>query len=423
MKSFTINTGMRDVVVELDDANFLYCVDNNRHSLPADETVLIADALDQPYGSGLHSAPIDCRAVIIVDDATRPTPAARIITPILERLEKRTRDITFVTAPGTHRPLTDHELEDKIGRENLHRYPVVNLDYRQVEKYRYIGDTELGTPLHIHTAVLNADYKVAIGNIAPHAMVGWGGGAKILQPGVSGEVTTADTHLRGMRYPLLEVFGNIDCRMRREVDAIGDRIGLNFIANTVVDADRNILALFCGHYRDAHRAGVEFAKKALCPAIPAQADIVIASAHPCNIDYWQGCKPLCFSLFGVKKGGTVIFLLDPPEGLIGNSPSHRDVLFAYLRTDAETIFRDLDAGLIKDQVGVALPLCHFQILAHANVICVSNGLTLEECKLLTFTPAADVHVALSEAFRRQGRDAKVGIIPAAGETLVRVVPA
>lgn len=420
MQTFSVFTGMRDIVVRLDDANFLYCVENNRHAPPGDEQALIARAIDHPHGDGLDKAPADCRAVIVVDDATRPTPAARIIPHILERLEKRTHNITFVTAPGTHRPLSDRELEEKIGRENLARYPVVNLDYREAEKYRYIGDTELGTPLHIHATVLDADYKVAIGNIAPHAMVGWGGGAKILQPGVSGEATTADTHLRGMRYPLLEVFGNIDCRMRQEVDAIGDRIGLDFIANTVVDAERNILGLFCGHYRDAHRAGVAFAQEALCPAIPAKADIVVASAYPCNIDYWQGCKPLGFSLFGVKRGGTVIFLFDPPEGLIGNSPSHRDALFTYLRADAETIFRDLDAGLVKDQVGVALPLCHFQALDYANVVCVSNGLSHDECELLNFTLAPNIEAALIEAFVRQGRDAKVGIIPAAGETLVRV---
>ena len=191
--------------------------------------------------------------------------------------------------------------------------------------------------------------------------------------------------------------------------------------NTVLDSDKNILGLFCGHYLEAHRAGVAFAQKALRPEIPALADIVIVSAYPCNMDYWQGFKPLGFSMFGVKRGGTIIYILDPREGFCNNSPAHRDMLIRYLPADAETVYRDVEEGRVTDKVGVTNPLCHFQVLDYTeNVICLTNGLTDEECRLLSFQKADTIETALKIAFDTQGQDAKVGIIPFGGETLVRV---
>jgi len=423
MKELDIFTGVRNIKVAIPEENFLYYAKHKDYTPSISQEKLICDALDNPIGTKPldEEIPKDSKVIIIVDDVTRPTPCKRIIPHILDRVEKRTKNITFVTAPGTHRPLTDEELDIKIGREFIRKYGVENIDYKREEDFEYIGDTPTGTPLYFHKAVLKADYKIAIGNIAPHNMVGWGGGAKILQPGVSGEITTSGTHLVGVNYPMLEIVGNENCEMRKEVEEIGGHIGLDFIVNTVLNADKLILGLFCGHYIKAHRAGVNFAKEILCPIIPELADIVIVSAYPSNIDYWQALKPLAFSMFGVKKGGSIIFLFDALEGLCNNSPAHKAMLEKYLKTNKEIIMRDLKENKIEDKVGAINPLYHFQILEHTrNIICVTNGLTDEECDLLSFTKAENIQQALDMAFKTQGTDAKVGIIPVGAETLVRL---
>lgn len=420
MKSFNLFTGMRNLCFQIEPEHLLYYAEHEHHSAPVRES-LITQSLDTPYGGQtLNDIPQNASVLIIVDDATRPPPSAAILKHLIPRVEKRTRNITFITAPGTHRPLTTEELLLKIGSEYMDIYPIINTNYKNEDDYKYIGKTELGTPLHIHKAVLAADYKIAIGNITIHNVVGWSGGAKIIQPGVSGEITTADTHLRGSHYRLLDIFGNINCHMRKEIDAIGERVGLDFIANTVLNEEQQILGLFCGHYLEAHRAGVTFAEQAMRPAIPALADIVIVSANPCFLDYWQGFKPLGFSMFGVKEGGTIIYLFDPPEGLCGNSPAHKETLETYLRSNAETVYQDLDNGKVKDTVGIANPLCHFQVLEHANVICVTEQLTDAECDLLTFKKTSNVEIALKIARQQHGENAKIGVIPVGGETLVRV---
>ena len=422
MSTIELYTGKRTLSLDVSEENLLWSTQETAHPAIPDEAALIARALDAPIGARpLSEVPLGAKVVILVDDCTRPTPAGRLLPHIVARLEPRTRDITFMTAPGTHRPLTDAELDIKIGAELRKRYPVVNVDYREADAYRYIGDTDMGTPLHIHKAYLDADFHIAVGNIAPHNVVGWSGGAKIIQPGISGELTTSTTHIAGSHFPVMEIYGNIDCRMRREIDDIGRRVGLDFIVNTVLDADRHILGLFCGHYLQAHRAGVEFAMRALCPEIPALADIVVVSAYPCNMDYWQGFKPLGFSAKGVKKGGTIVYILDAMEGLCGNSPAHKPMLYKYLGADEATIRRDIAAGQVEDLVGVCNPLCHFQVLDHVqNVICVSDSLTAEDCDLLRFERADSLSAAMDRAFETQGRGAKVGVICCGGETLVRL---
>ena len=58
-------------------------------------------------------------AAIIVDDLSRPTPAAKIIPFLLRELAAAgvpKSEIRFVVGPGSHRPLTDAEIPKKLGQ-------------------------------------------------------------------------------------------------------------------------------------------------------------------------------------------------------------------------------------------------------------------------------------------------------------------
>ena len=111
MKSYSVFTGMRDIEIQLEDKNFLYYAEHEDYTPELSQDQLICQALDHPFSADrLDQLPADTKVIIIIDDATRPTPTSAILPYIMERLEKRTRNITFVTAPGTHRPLTEEEL-------------------------------------------------------------------------------------------------------------------------------------------------------------------------------------------------------------------------------------------------------------------------------------------------------------------------
>ncbi len=412
--------------VEVDDRNLLfYAVPRRLEALP-DQLTIVENALDHPIGAGkLEDAltPGDC-VVIIVDDITRPTPTAQILPPVLKRLAQAgiaDADILIFMALGTHRPMTDKELRIKLGDEIPAHYRVINRDYRE-GNYVDLGTTFSGVPIEVNREIVAADFRLAIGNIVPHITSGWGGGSKIILPGVCSQRTVARMHYAAcLGQPVLEVIGRRDNQARAEMDAIAEKIGLNFIVNTVLDENQRMLGVFAGHYIEAHRAAVALAEQVMVAPIPKPADIVIASAYPCHVDYWQAIKPYTFAHLAVREGGVLIFLLDGAERLCGDAPSHDEVVRTCLPLSVEEQIAAVECGAITDIVALNVPLYHAMVRHRVQrTICVTNHLTAEDVRLLAFDHAPDVQTALEYAYDFMGCDATVGIIPYGGETLTRV---
>jgi nickel-dependent lactate racemase len=412
--------------VEVENRNLLfYAVHRKVDALP-DQATVVEEALDNPIGMGRLEdvlAPED-RVVIIVDDITRPTPTAKILPVILARLSRAgisDEAVLIFMALGTHRPMTYEELCVKLGDEVLARYQVINRDYRNGD-YVDLGTTASGIPIEVNREIVEADLRIAIGNIVPHITSGWGGGSKIILPGVCSQKTVDRMHYAAcLMQPVLEVVGRRDNQARVEMDDIAGKIGPNFIVNTVLDEAQRMVGVFAGHYIEAHRAAVALAQKVMVVPIPKPADIVIASAHPCHFDYWQGIKPYVFAHLAVREGGVLIFLLDGVERLCGDAPAHEDTVRTYLPLTVAEQVAAVERGAVDDLAGLNVPLYHAMV--HDRVqktICVTNHLLPEDLALLGFDSAPDVQTALARAYDLIGRDATVGIIPFGGETLTRV---
>lgn len=258
-----------------------------------------------------------------------------------------------------------------------------------------MGRTDSGTPIEVYKDVVESDFKIAIGNITPHIAVGWGGGAKMIQSGVCSERITEVTHLNACTMQsVLEVCGsadNADNAIRREMEVIAGRVGLDFIINTVLDENKNMLGVFSGHYIKVHRKGIELAKEVMCPKIPKKADVLISSANPCHVDFWQGCKPYIYSQYGVKESGVLIFLIDGKEGLCGSAPRHDAILRKYSLMTFVLIYEDVKNGKLSDIVGINVPLFHARIRNRVTTICVSNGFTQENAECLGFIYAKSIN--------------------------------
>jgi nickel-dependent lactate racemase len=246
----------------------------------------------------------------------------------------------------------------------------------------------------------------------------------MILPGVCSRKTTDMMHLMAcIVQPVLEVIGTRDNKPRAEMDAIAEKVGLDFIVNTVLDEDKNMLGVFAGHFIEAHRRATEMAEKVMVIPIPAQADILVVSGNPCHFDYWQGVKPYVYSHRAVREGGVIIFMLDGTERLCGDAPSHEETVRKYLLWSFEDQKAAVKRGEVEDLVGLNVPMYHATVRHRVKkTICVTNHLSQEDIDALGFGFAPSVQSALEEAYEILGRDAKVGIIPFGGETLVRVAP-
>ncbi|NLD04966.1 MAG: nickel-dependent lactate racemase [Synergistaceae bacterium] len=360
--------------------------------------------------------------VFLVEDNTRSTPLHIIMPIITDYLNENgvpDSAMSFLTAPGTHRLMTDEEILEKLGPEMIRRFRVVQHDANVREDMKDLGTVLAGDykiPVHVNKYALDADLLVGIGNIVPHCDAGYSGGAKILQPGVCDFVTTSATHAAAgfcADIPLGMADGN-PCRMGME--EVARIAGLAFIVNTVKNYEGEVAGIFAGDFIKAHREGIKLAERSYSIRVPEPADIVIVSSSPSDMDYWQGCKGTTCAYFAVKKGGIIIFAAPCTEGLAHNHPRFRDWLSLPMDETLRMLRAASPEDVEADLVSAVLSVCNCRARDKAKIFCVSDGLTEEDLTAMQYKPFPTVQNALDEAIRLIP-GATIGIIPKGGISL------
>jgi nickel-dependent lactate racemase len=273
------------------------------------------DALNQPIGTPpLRQLGRGKKtAVILFDDLARPTPTYLLAPLVLEELRQAGIEgdsIRFVAALGNHRALARDDIVKKLGTDIVRNYNVYN--HNPYENLVEVGRTSRGTPVIVNREVMGADLKIAIGSIIPHFAAGFGGGAKLLLPGVSGMDSVVHNHSLARQHADLMGLGKVNSNpMRLDVEEAAGIAGLDFIVNVVVNHRKESLGLFAGDFVQAHRQGVILAKKAYGTVAPPDMDIVVVSAYPVEVTPQKGLWAARASL---HEGGDVVLILGGPLG-------------------------------------------------------------------------------------------------------------
>lgn len=383
----------------------------------ADLDDAVARALEAPLGQAPLNEwvrPADT-VLIVSDDNTRLTPVDHLLPPLVEKLNQAgvpDANIRVIMALGTHRAMTETEMRAKVGAAMFERLDVFNHDWRDPEVLIDLGNSKNGTPLEVNRAAVEADVVIGIGAIVPHHIPGFSGSSKIIQPGICGARTTAETHLLSTRHDD-SLLGLIENPVRQDLDDIADRVGMKTIFNVVMDANGGVVGIFFGDMRIAFLHGVALARKIYGIPYQETPDIVIANSCPADLDFWQSHKSLYPAARMVKPGGTIIVTTPCPEGV---SPVHTSLLdfTAWSSAEIEVAYR---RGEIKSGVAAALAVAWAKVREKASVILVSPGIPDENARRLGFTPAPDIAAALAEGFHRQRRDARVTVLTHAPDTL------
>ncbi len=415
--------GKGRIPVEIPSKNFLYFIKPGSSPQYVSEKEAIIASLRNPIASPPLSERLrrGMRVVIVGDDLTRATPRERVFPVLLDELNRAgisDHDITVLIGLGTHRYMTGEEIRKCFGDEVVARVPVLNHEWQNPKQLTRLGYTPSGIPIDVNKLALEADFLIAVGSIVPHCYAGYGGGGKAIQPGICSWDTTGRTHIMPMARDLyLEIAGTIENEVRHEIEMVAEAVGLKFIVNVVLDEAGSIVKVVSGDPVRAHRAGALMAREIYEQRIPELADIVVVSAYPADIDYWQGVKPLSYAQKGLKRDGTSILVAPFPEGI---SPTHGS-LKKYATLPYQELKRLVESGTFEDLVCAATLLLHAKILEHSReVICVSDGMSLEEKESLGFRHADTVGEALEMAFASQGKEAKVGVIDCGGDILPRL---
>ncbi|MBI2908191.1 MAG: DUF2088 domain-containing protein [Chloroflexi bacterium] len=300
------------------------------HDRPRMSEQAIRDAFANPIGTPRirEMAKGKEEVVIIFDDMTRPTNVAELVPYVIEELEAAgipDCNIRFICGLGAHGALNREQMVKKLGEWVLERFAVYN--HCPFQNCTFVGNTRRGTSISINSEVMACDFKIAIGGIVPHWSAGFGGGAKLVVPGVASMDTIwANHHGIGGRdkptkeYPrgklhatvgLGKVEGNV---LRLDIEEAARMIGLDVIVNVVINGRREPVGCFVGDVVAAHRAGVEVAKEQYATHFCGDADIAVVNA------YDKGSEALISIAFGTdyvkKDGGTFVLLANTPQGQV-----------------------------------------------------------------------------------------------------------
>jgi lactate racemase len=373
-----------------------------------DENAALIDAIRTPVGSLplIDRISKNDKVVVIVTDNTRACPDERLLPPILAELERKLErdNITIIIALGLHAPLTKTEMIEKLGKDIVNQYRVLNHDSFDVVS---LGKTSRGTPVAVNRLVMEADFRISTGFIEPHFFAGFSGGSKSLSPGVSGPGAIYHNHGYEMidhpfsRAGILK--GN---PIHEDIVEQAKMARLDFIVNVLLNEQKQITHVVAGDPVKAHEKGCEIETDLAGAEVDHKVDIVITtnSGSPLDLDLYQTVKGIDSASLITRKGGAIII------ASCCNTGAGPDAF-----TRAHLVCSSPDEVLRKMHLGESgyLPWQNQRLaqVQQLNDIYLVSRLDAVLVKKMMMTPVSSIEEGLKLAFQKLGTDAEIAVIP------------
>jgi nickel-dependent lactate racemase len=399
--------------------------DEDRVSAPGvpDPVLEINRALDHPIGSPKIEdlARPGMEVVLLFDDLQRPTPAHLALPQIMNRLNRAgipDKRICGICAVGTHPVLSPEQLEKKVGYETFSRLRdrIFSHDPRATDNV-VIGRTHRGTLVEVNQRVAFADLIIGVGECMPHPTAGYGGGCKIVMPGVSSFRSVAEHHFTWMRHRHTRVDRMEGNSFYEEIVDAARLSRLAFKLDSIMNEKREIIRSFAGDPVREHKEASDYASSLYRVPLPKLADVTITSAFPLEIGV-QSTKALVMARFCTRAGGAIIWVAPQKEAgpilpLIEEMGSPES---------AGDFHRRLIEGRIPDRIkhfGISyiMQVVYFKEIAEKfKVVHVTEGLSPDQVKMMKFSYAGNIEEAIDRVFETHP-EANVAIFPSGGNII------
>jgi nickel-dependent lactate racemase len=358
------------------------------------------------------------RIAIIVDDLTRPTPAQEILNILLSRLMENgfsRENITLVIALGTHEAMKKEGLEAKLGTDVVSHYKVVQHNAWQSDLVP-VTIPDDGGVVKINPVVARADLRVGISSILPHPMAGYGGGPKIVMPGVCDFEYIRDHHTKHVIHPRSAIGITKGNPFHEGCMKAARAIGLDFSINCVYNQKGKVIRIIAGSLEMAFAEAVEVCFEKLGHHFDEKVDVTITSTYP-HTHGQQIFKGLTTPDIVTKEGGAVLLvapLVSPMPAEFLNSfnvikeKSHNNPV-AYIK---ETLSKGM-AFLPDKPVDYNMAMTSVFLRPKNRTILVPSIISRDEAKIIGLEYAPSVEEGL-RLLKKSYPEARVAIFPSGG---------
>ncbi len=384
-----------------------------------DEHQRISDALKHPVDMCSFSDFIDqsSKLLILVNDASRPTPTSKILDIISQKL-LTCSEVIFLIATGTHSPPTKEELAQIFGKHyQIFKDNIIIHDAKNTSQLTKIGTTSRGTIVSVNTLVLEYTNILVIGSVEPHYFAGYTGGRKSFLPGVSAYETIEMNHKHAVhdQADSLILNGNpVHEDMMEAVSLLKNKH--IFSIQSVLSYDHHIHRVIAGDITTSFEQAIPFTKQLYHIPIKQKANIVISAAsYPLDRDLYQSQKAIENAKHALEKHGVLILVSQCREGL--GSRTYFDILCAN-----QTIDDMKHSCHAEYKLGYHKALKIKELSSWANLWAVTD-LEDDQIQNAQFIPYHDLQQAIDAALlliKKQGKKPRTLILPQGSITIPRI---
>jgi nickel-dependent lactate racemase len=276
----------------------------------------IAQALGKPFGAPPLREVVagKKRIVITFDDLTRPTPTYALMPWLMSELQAagvKDEQVLLLGAFGSHRAMTQMEVQAKLGKEPAYRYAWQN--HNVFENTKEIGTTSFRNRVKLNQTFLAADCKICLTGVKGHEQAGLSGGAKAVMPGVAALDTIQYNHWTILPHSkhaaTFKVFHN---EVRQDMIEAARMANVNFSVQMVINQHRQPVGVYSGDIVWAHEAAARLAVQNYITPTVKNADIVVANAYPVSAQSFRAQWWMDRSL---RDGGTGVLIIQQSLGI------------------------------------------------------------------------------------------------------------
>jgi nickel-dependent lactate racemase len=386
----------------------------------------IKHALDHPIGSPKieELARPGMEVVLLFDDLQRLTPVHLALPEILDRLNRAgipDERISGLCASGTHPIPTMEQLKKKVGEKGFSRLQDRIFTHNpHASDNVIIGKTHRGTLVEVNPRVAFSDLIIGVGECMPHPIAGFGGGCKIILPGVCSYRSVAEHHFTWMRHRNSRVNLLDGNSFYEEIVDAGRLARLSFKLDFIINEKREVIRAFGGNPVAEHREASNYAASLYSVPLLKLADVTITSAFPLEVGV-QSTKALIMANFCTRSGGAIIGVAPQREA----GPIMPLIREMGSSESAGDFHRRLIQGNVPDHlksfgISYIMQVVYFKELAEKfTVFHVTEGLSPEQVKMMKFSYSSNLQEAIGQVSQKMPQ-AEVAIFPSGGNIIPEV---
>jgi len=380
-----------------------------------DEQLALSKAIDHPIGASSLQSFLSGpgKTLVIVNDAARPTPTARVLPTVLKAAG--TEELFFIVATGAHSEPSAEDLAWIFGPSLKYIATRVLIHYATKESdSQYLGTTSRGTRVVLDRAVLEADRLLIVSSVEPHYFAGYTGGRKSIMPGVASFESIEQNHALALEEGVLPLAlkGNpVHEDMLEAVRMLGEKP--IFSINLILDGNARVVTATAGDLEASFEAATRLCDEVYVAPVQGRYDVVVSVARPpLDQDLYQLQKALEHALMAVKKGGVIILVSKCAKGLGESSYTRPILLWEEPDRVLENVLKDRRFGCHKaGRLAKAARFCRIMAV---------TDLDPADLRPLFMEPFSFLSPAIDAALHHTGPDSQILFLMNGSLTVPRV---